>query len=270
MSTNRVNNDVINTVFIMNDLAENNYDKLYFSSNELLYKIFSNFSVENKDVLTVLGSGDQMFHCYKNGAKSVDCFDINPLTIHYLYLRRWVIEYLNQFYPDRNFTSNDIKKILKKISIRTENEKDSCNYWNSLARYNNFNSSKMFYEEIVKQNESNEIQDLSLIKKRLSDEFSFYNFNIIDYTLKDKKYDVIITSNIAEYIRNSFSLMMYCDNLCGMLKDNGIVVCSNLGRSSVEQIEYLTFEDNFSMTPMKKEVSWGRNMSLGYVYRKIK
>ena len=38
--------------------AEQSYDKIYHASNEDLRKLFSNFSVEGKDVLTVCGSGD--------------------------------------------------------------------------------------------------------------------------------------------------------------------------------------------------------------------
>ena len=48
---------------------------------------------------TVLASGDQAFYFYDNGAKKVDLFDINKLSIYYYYLRVWIIKYLGRFYP---------------------------------------------------------------------------------------------------------------------------------------------------------------------------
>ena len=57
------------------------YDKVYFETNEKCDKIISNYDVKDKSVLTVLGSGDQAFQFYKHGAKNVDLFDVNKLTI---------------------------------------------------------------------------------------------------------------------------------------------------------------------------------------------
>ena len=56
--------------------------KLYFNSNEMLNDLFSLVDVDNKDVLCVVGSGDQAFHCYQNGAKHVDLFDRNKFSIY--------------------------------------------------------------------------------------------------------------------------------------------------------------------------------------------
>ena len=60
---------------------------------------FDAVNVEGRDVLTVLGSGDQALYMYDRGAKSVYLFDKNNLTLYYYYLRVWTIEYLNEFYP---------------------------------------------------------------------------------------------------------------------------------------------------------------------------
>lgn len=265
---NRIDKDVMNTILVMNEHFEENYERLYFQSNELLHKIFSNFDLEGKDVLTVAGSGDQAFHCYKNGAKSIDLFDKNPLTIYYFYLRRWVVEYLNLFYPDKSFTSKDIKRLLKKVIVRSDYENDSIEYWEKLIKEKDFRFTKLFWKDLVQQKQSNDFNDLSLIKNRLSDNFSFYNFDITKYLISNKKYDVIITSNISDYYGNAFTLAGYEDNLKGMLKDDGIIVCSNLSQDRVGLIEELVFEDDFTITPMPEDMSWGRKMSLGYVYKK--
>lgn len=265
---NRIDKDVMNTILVINEQFEEDYERLYFQSNELLHKIFSNFDLEGKDVLTVAGSGDQAFHCYKNGAKSIDLFDKNPLTIYYFYLRRWVIEYLNLFYPDKSFTSRDIKRLLKKVIIRSDYENDSIEYWEKLIKEKDFRFTKLFWKDLVQQKQSNDFNDLSLIKNRLSDNFSFYNLDITKYLISNKKYDVIITSNISDYYSNAFTLAGYEDNLKGMLKDDGIIVCSNLFKDHVAEVERLTFEDDFTITPMPEDMSWGRKMSLGYVYKR--
>lgn len=265
---NRIDKDIMNTVLVMNEQFEENYERLYFQSNELLHKIFSNFDLEGKDVLTVAGSGDQAFHCYNNGAKSVDLFDKNPLTIYYFYLRRWVVEYLNLFYPDKSFTSKDIKRLLKKVIVCSDCENDSIEYWEKLIKEKDFRFTKLFWKDLVQQKQSNDFNDLSLIKNRLSDNFSFYNLDITKYLISNKKYDVIITSNISDYYSNAFTLAGYEDNLKGMLKDDGIIVCSNLSQDRVGLVEELVFEDDFTITPMPEDMSWGRKMSLGYVYKR--
>lgn len=110
---------------------------------------------------------------------------------------------------------------------------------------------------------------LSVIKDKVaSNNFNFYNCDVTKYLIDDKKYDVIITSNIFDYYSNAFTLVGYEDNLKGMLKDDGIMVCSNLSQDRVGLVEELVFEDDFTITPMPEDMSWGRKMSLGYVYKR--
>ena len=46
------------------------YDRVYSETNEACDKIISKFDVKDKSILTVLGSGDQAFQFYINGAKN--------------------------------------------------------------------------------------------------------------------------------------------------------------------------------------------------------
>ena len=85
---------------LLNNVSVDGYGKIYFSSNEDLKTIFSNFDFKDKDVLTVAGSGDQAFYSYNDDAKKVDLFDKNKLTIYYYYLRKWIISYYDMFYPE--------------------------------------------------------------------------------------------------------------------------------------------------------------------------
>ena len=54
--------DLENTYSIINNDYTDGYDKLYFSSNEDLRGIFNEMDFTGKKVLTVLASGDQVFH----------------------------------------------------------------------------------------------------------------------------------------------------------------------------------------------------------------
>ena len=74
------------------------YSPIYPYSNEELSILFSALNLEEKDVLSVAGSGDHVFYSYNNGAKNVDLFDIDVLSKYYYYFRMWVIKYLNVFY----------------------------------------------------------------------------------------------------------------------------------------------------------------------------
>ena len=121
--------NIMYTNFVIKGKQVDNYSKIYFASNEKLDKIFSNVDIKDKNVLTVLGSGDQAFHLYNRGARHVDVFDKNKLTLFYYYLRRWVIQYLNAFYPETNLRNIYIKKLLKKVEPRTIEELDAYNYW---------------------------------------------------------------------------------------------------------------------------------------------
>lgn len=81
--------------------------KIRLSSNEPLFELFSKVSVENKEVLAVLSSGDHYFYADKFGAKSVDAFDINPLTYYYSKLREYWMCIYHQFYFDAKTINNE-------------------------------------------------------------------------------------------------------------------------------------------------------------------
>ena len=70
------------------------YDSLYFSSNENFNNLFSSFDFKDKDVFSIVGSGDQALYFYNQGARQVDLYDINIVSIYYYYLRLWCIKYL--------------------------------------------------------------------------------------------------------------------------------------------------------------------------------
>ena len=106
------------------------YDRVYSETNEACDKIISKFDVKDKSVLTVLGSGDQAFQFYINGAKNVDLFDINKLTIYYYYLRIWHMKKYGSMYPEDIINTNYLKKLLCSVTPSSNDEKKAYLYWN--------------------------------------------------------------------------------------------------------------------------------------------
>ena len=72
--------------------------KMYSQTNEDLDALFCNFDFNNKEVLSVLASSDQMLNCYYMGAKNVDTFDKNERAAYYYYFRKWFINNYNDVY----------------------------------------------------------------------------------------------------------------------------------------------------------------------------
>ena len=75
------------------------YGKLFYQTNEDLMDQYLDIDFQNKDVLSVLASGDQVFTSRLLDAKRTDAFDFNRLAIYYFYLRIWAIDYRDELYP---------------------------------------------------------------------------------------------------------------------------------------------------------------------------
>lgn len=253
---------------LINGCADRGCDKLYYCSNERLDVIFSYIDLNDKDVLTVLGSGDQAFYCYNKGAQHIDLFDKNRFTFYYYYLRRWFIQYRDLFYPRGRINARSIKRLLKDVNPSTNDEKSAYDFW--MKCFDRIDCRKLmsaFYSDMVVQGVSNSLKDLDFIKTKFhSDSSEFYHMNMGDKTDIDKKYDVVITSNIAEYLRQSpKSLICYCDNLEKLLNDNGMVIASNLMGSGIDSVEKRIFEKKFEIEALPETLSWGKRRSPGYL-----
>ena len=231
---------------------------VFSESNENLAELFKKYNVGNKVVLSVLSSSDQLFSCYVEHAKEVDTFDKVYITLYYYYLRKWIIENKNMLYlPSQLFCSGDfeIYKLICNLKPKSKKEEEAKIFWKTY--------SKPFDEHI------------DYLKSKLKDDISFKNFNLEDNIKLNKKYDVIILSNILEYINTSpTKLVTVRDNLENLLNDDGIVICSYLMKNSYlhnREIEILTrnklqfenkttYYDNISKT----------NKDLAYTYRKTR
>ena len=251
---------------------------VFSESNENLAELFKKYNVGNKVVLSVLSSSDQLFSCYVEHAKEVDTFDKVYITLYYYYLRKWIIENKNMLYlPSQLFCSGDfeIYKLICNLKPKSKKEEEAKIFWKTYLKYKNYKLGNIIFSETTKREAKPFDEHIDCLKSKLKDDISFKNFNLEDNIKLNKKYDVIILSNILEYINTSpTKLVTVRDNLENLLNDDGIVICSYLMKNSYlhnREIEILTrnklqfenkttYYDNISKT----------NKDLAYTYRKTR
>lgn len=74
-------NDIKYVDSILNNECNDKFRKIYTCTNENLSTLFDKIDLSNKNIFTVLSSSDYLYMACLSGAKTADCFDINPLTI---------------------------------------------------------------------------------------------------------------------------------------------------------------------------------------------
>ena len=212
---------------------------MYNFTTENLSGYLVEFDVKGKNVLTVTSSGDQLINLCLLGASNVDCFDSNRNAYYMTSLKIAAIkalsyeEFLTYFSSCEREGVEKISSdgILGTIDMPVEFGKNpnylSFELYTKIRPFLDSNSSLFFdklYEEFKKQGmqlkESKEIfhksSKQSAIKNNLylANEFNYYlvrqkidnikyNFYTLDIFEIDKlpsKYDVVMLSNIYDYI----------------------------------------------------------------------
>lgn len=205
-------------------------NKIYRNTNELLTKILNSEDIKDKDVLTVLASSDQLFSAHYLQAKSVDSFDQNILAYYYFFLRKWCMLYTGKYYiPAKN------EELLKAIELKnsTKEEIDAYIFWRNILVNLNvpLYYSNLFYRmginwAIPFDNDYNFMKSIDNITP------NFYHYDMFKNIESNKKYDVIIMSNIIEYIgrdeKTLEDVKNLKNNLLKLLNDDGIIIASNL------------------------------------------
>ena len=217
----------------------NSYDRVYFDTNEACDDIISKYDFKDKKVLTVLASGDQAFQFYKNGAKSVDLFDINKLTFYYYYLRIWNMRKYHEMYPRWDKLDNNyINELLLSVKPESKDELLAYNYW--ICFINKFDSKMIkrfllppYYADIYSDSDSELI-----LEKIDNDSFKFYHADISGIFDVPQKYDFIYTSNLSDYVKKD-KLVLYRENLYNHLNKGGIVLSSCLNGAESEQKRFM-------------------------------
>lgn len=265
-----VSKDLIGTFYVNKGYRSRNYDKVYYSTNEQIESLFSSFDFKDKNVLSVLSSGDQALYFLYNGAKRVDVFDQNKLTKYYYFLRLWCIKYLDELYPS-SLNKEYIGKILKYVKPESDLEKEAYDYWR-LFGILLYNHDIRIFDTKAKTNyylfNINELQ--SSIENYF---FDFYNINLFQRHNIRKKYDVIYTSNILEWVskdKEKNNIKIYMNNIKKLLKKDGIVISSCINKKQPSRCELKIMEKYFDCFELEsvfhRETSSYR--SLGYYYKR--
>lgn len=191
------------------------YSKIYMMTTENIKGFLETCYLENKNVLTVAGSGDQMLNAYLMGAKNVTCFDINPLAFYQVELKKAAVstlsyqEFLDFFFLEFNNILSP--KIFEKIAPALGFE--ACTFFQLL--YNNYNSNDIFkrvyynfspsLDKMKRMNaylEEDNYTKLSSILKNKDISFIESDITTLPEKLNDHSYDYILLSNISDSIQD--------------------------------------------------------------------
>lgn len=253
--SNSLQSDLALANTVLAGKSDNKFNRIYTNTNERLDYLFDNIDVSNKNVLTVLSSSDYLFMLKKFGANKVDCFDINPLTHRYFYLRKWLLE--NEIIDITRCSYVILCAILDRVSRpHTEYERESLFFWKEvfakLKDCYNYANNKILNSTYSPLNyHYYDINELIRIVRTTIPEF--YNINIAEeFNLgKDKKYDCIFLSNILDYNRYPDRLEIVIKNLLPLLNSDGKVICTHIPKLFEEldmgrlKLERQCFERNF-------------------------
>jgi Protein of unknown function (DUF3419). len=249
------------------------YSKIYAFTTENIQGYYPYINFNNKSVLAISASGDHAINALLNGANIVDTFDINKLSKYYSELKYICLknleydEFLEYFtsYNESTFNYKTFTRIKDSLS------NDTYMFFEGLYRHFDYNGKKFRTSEIF-----NTLYDIKEYKIRYNEYLCENKYLLVQAKLKpinfilssvidlnkyvNKKYDIILLSNISDYINEIFK-ENYLDKykkfieeeLSNLLKPNGQIVLAyiydyqknNNGRSEIdiEEIRKKLFND---------------------------
>ena len=215
---------------ILDEASMNGFEEIYPFTTENIAGYIDYFDLQDKSLLTVGSSGDQIINATFKGAKDITLLDINPYAKYYYYLKTAGILELNLTDFNEFFRYNDYPKVFKynkKVFDKASYKKlkstlksldnDSYLFWDELfdmyqpdhIRFSLFSNDEYGTSVLGKSNlylQSENTYDEAKTKlKELRSEF--INEDIFKSNLT-KNYDNIWLSNIACYL--------YQDKIKGM------------------------------------------------------
>lgn len=200
-------------------INRNKYSQIYMFTTENIHGITQKISFQNKKVLTVCSSGDQVFNMLLCGAEEIDTFDINIFTKYFFYFKEASIralnyqEFLNFFFPNSFAKKNQIFSLKTYTKIRNYIKDDYAkSFWDQI--FSKYNGEKLYYSDLFTQDhypkKTNQVcnnylmneQNYKTLQQKLAIySFTFYHLNILKNSLAStKRYDYIYLSNILDYL----------------------------------------------------------------------
>ena len=203
------------------ELLKNYFCWLYPFTNENIKGYYSKINFKNKNVLTVTASGDHALNALLLGANCVETFDSNPLAKYYselkiagiksLSLEEFILFFYNKsFKTNKYFFDKDI--YIKKTSGCLKSEyKEFWDYIFTKYTMKDIFKSKIFTDDfldiksLIKSNyylNQNSYINLKEILKEKN--ITYHDINLKDLKLLNKKYDIVLLSNIPAFIHTIF------------------------------------------------------------------
>lgn len=203
-------------------------DKIEPFATENIKELLKYFNLHNKNILTLLGNGDQTIDMILNGSIDITTFDINPLTKYYYALKKAALnsnitreEYLKYFcfynYPYYHQLNKHSfsKEIFEKICtfLDEENYKFWCYLYDNYQPFEIRNGKSLFlcnelnHNILTKTiNYLNNDTNFYIIKEKIKEaKINFINEDIKKLPNKlTEQFDFIYLSNIIEYLINTY------------------------------------------------------------------
>ena len=254
MIKNQVNQKRITNVFE----PFSKYSKGYLWTNENIKEyINKKYISEYNSALSVTGSGDHLFNLILNNVLNIDTFDTNTLTeYNVLGLKKALIEKFkyNDFLTICELIANNMLTLEETTYLIKDllplMDKKYRKYWQNISEYNyqlqknNDECLDLFAMLFININEKNDFirKNSYLISKDNYGKFkenmmraniNFYCTNAINIldTFPNQKYDVILLSNILDYITinwNYEQLRKFEDELLFITNNNGKIFLAYL------------------------------------------
>lgn len=253
------------------------YQKMYAFTNENIKSYLGLISESTKNALSILSSGDHAFNLISKGILNIDTFDTNRLTETYAlgFKRAMILKY--------NFV--EFKTVMSLLSSSTTSletvteivyglipfmELEHQNYFRQILDYNyklqiekgtNFNllelltlgsfiSEAEYYNEYLNNKESYNRLRANLSCANIS--FKYANALYLKDSF-NKEYDVILLSNIMDYLCSVWGIRWKYDKLDEfekslemITKDNGIIFLNYLFYYGSDMANYRRFVINSS------------------------
>ena len=98
---------------ILDEASMNGFEEIYPFTTENIAGYIDYFDLQDKSLLTVGSSGDQIINAAFKGAKDITLLDINPYAKYYYYLKTAGILELSLTDFNEFFRYNDYPKVFK-------------------------------------------------------------------------------------------------------------------------------------------------------------
>ncbi len=247
--------------------------KIYSFTTENISGYFNYLDFKNKNILTVSASGDHIINAFYKGAISVTGFDINYLALVFTELKLIAIQELSYKQFLEFFLINDINNISKNlnalnykqyIELReklTENSRkilddlysefnnDGYKLRNSYIFNNKYDNNSLKIESNLYL--KNELE-FNKAKEQIKDkEIVLVNSSYSDIALNKlpnhESYDIILMSNISDYIKEIYKNENYLEEyikeiIYNFKSPNNQIVCAYL--YNIKQEHYRSEIDN--------------------------